>query len=865
MKTSITFFIVFFLFVSNIHSQVFVNQNATGNNDGTSWSDAFSNLQDAINNAPTGSQLWIATGNYTPSLSSQPDSNFFSIDNTLELYGGFAGTETMLSQRDWTTNITTLNGDVNGDDVEFNFNLFRTDNAIHVMVIGSTASGTIIDGLTIKGGDARTDAVPNGTTDFSPWRAGGIWVNSPMEIKNCNIQQCSGSFGSAFYYRGSGNNNNELIMENCIIQNNNSVQGAVTLFNLNSPVIRNSIFRLNYASTFGGGLIFGNTNGFVEDCTFEENENGSSIGGGILIFQNSGNTIPSPLVEIRKSEFLSNTAYFGGGLCFNNFFPNSQIILDSCEFKKNAALSNTTTGGLAGGLFIQNLEDTFSGANTSLSATITNCIFEENGALFGGGAYFFSTDDGFNLTIENTEFTDNIANDFGGGVVVGNTLATFDGCTFQDNSANTSVGGGLFIFNNSLNTNPEPTTEVLNSTFENNRAFTGGGLAFNNFFPKSNIIIDGCDFLRNGVNGTQGAGGGALLQNVQGLDPNTSLSIQISNSNFEENLAGQGGGAQIFSNVDSLDLMVSNTDFYKNTSPYGGGMDITSGGSIITANLFETNFMENNADLFAGGLLLFDVDNISVKKSKFTNNFCKAGATALRSRADSRLTLETVLFNDNDGNSTIVNEDSIWMINVTMIDNTLGLRQFEEGYLELQNSIFSNNTNNFVQEQDGTVVTKGGNISSDTSLVNALVGYAGYDDFNDTDPLLDMEYIPQPFSLAIDRGNPSGVTLTQDVENHDRIQGLAIDAGALESSFSTNTDELITLDLQIYPNPFVDHIIISDFEEIEDLRLLDVMGRELNQLPIQNTIHLNKNLPKGIYFLKIKTNSQFFLKKLEKK
>ena len=98
-----------------VMATIYVKSDATGNNDGTSWDDAFTDLQDALATAPLGDQIWVATGTYLPGTA---DSSTFHLSYDLELYGGFAGTEGSIDDRDIENNPTILSGDLNGDDVD---------------------------------------------------------------------------------------------------------------------------------------------------------------------------------------------------------------------------------------------------------------------------------------------------------------------------------------------------------------------------------------------------------------------------------------------------------------------------------------------------------------------------------------------------------------------------------------------------------------------------------------------------------------------------------------------------------------------------------------------------------------------------
>ena len=94
--------------------QVFVNANATGNNDGTSWENAFTSLQQAINTAESCNinEIWVATGTYKPADQTSP----FSFPANVTLLGGFNGTETTAVERNPALNLTILSGDLNNDN-----------------------------------------------------------------------------------------------------------------------------------------------------------------------------------------------------------------------------------------------------------------------------------------------------------------------------------------------------------------------------------------------------------------------------------------------------------------------------------------------------------------------------------------------------------------------------------------------------------------------------------------------------------------------------------------------------------------------------------------------------------------------------
>lgn len=320
---------------------VFVDAGATGADDGTSWANAYADLQNAITASVSGDQIWVATGIYTPAVAGSPTSSTFSIPDGVALYGGFAGSEDPntfdLTTRDFATNETILSGDLDGDDpsnlidvldcriepfggplpdkcspfdtgdsagtiVEAELNM--DDNTRHVVTILNSGTTTRIDGFTITAGSAEATS--------NPARFGGGLFNDD-----------------------------------------------------GSPTVANCKFMANYGQFGGGLMIDGISELVVDSCSFVGNT--GSSGGGIY---STANGVPT---TITNSIFRNNSAHFGGGIRIDN-----KASVTNCVFANNKAVSVNLGTGFGGGIYV------FSGDNDL--PTVTNCTFNLNSAGLDGGA-----------------------------------------------------------------------------------------------------------------------------------------------------------------------------------------------------------------------------------------------------------------------------------------------------------------------------------------------------------------------------------------------------------------------------------------------------------------------------------------------
>ncbi|HUR27468.1 MAG TPA: hypothetical protein VM509_04725, partial [Planctomycetota bacterium] len=126
---------------------------ATGANNGSSWADAHRGADGvavALGLAVAGDQIWVAGGTYLASTAGTRSATH-TLRNNIEVYGGFAGFESTLAQRNVLANPTILSGDLAGNDGSSIF----TDNSFHVVSGAGTNATAVLDGFTVRSGNAN--------------------------------------------------------------------------------------------------------------------------------------------------------------------------------------------------------------------------------------------------------------------------------------------------------------------------------------------------------------------------------------------------------------------------------------------------------------------------------------------------------------------------------------------------------------------------------------------------------------------------------------------------------------------------------------------------------------------------------------
>jgi predicted outer membrane repeat protein len=281
---------------------IYVNADAHGANTGKTWANAYTNMQSAMAVARHGDEVWVARGVYTPG---QTVSSTFQVNPGVALYGGFAATETVRTQRNWRANVTVLSGDLDGNDravsgVVTDATGITGTNAYHVVrlqgsAVESITAATTLDGFIITAGSAN---------HYPDYAGGGLICLGAGAGNSCNPTlanvlfsgNSASSYGGAMYSVGSANGDASPTLLNVSFAGNSSQYGG-GMFNdgansgNSSPTLINVLFSGNLATASGGGMYNdgsgntpGNSSPTLINVTISGNK-AAQMGGGIL---NSG-------------------------------------------------------------------------------------------------------------------------------------------------------------------------------------------------------------------------------------------------------------------------------------------------------------------------------------------------------------------------------------------------------------------------------------------------------------------------------------------------------------------------------------------------------------------------------------------------
>ena len=322
--------------IGSAQNRIYVHASAVGANNGTSWADAYTNLQTALQTVQTGSEVWVAEGVYLPTADNNRDTSF-NLPSGAQLYGGFNGTETSLDQRNWQAHPTILSGDIGVSSDS-------SDNSYTILYLDNPDSLTIVDGFVFRFGNAGY--LLNDQAAISPSRSGGaIYILADWEgfatVSNCRFERNNArNHGGAVYVNGAGSFAAAPTFRDCVFERNIAGQdggGIARVGNsdLERPDFVGCVFRENRASRHGGGLYFQDANVDswldVQGCTFVKNLGLNQGGGATLrIGRPGGGT-----ARIKDCRFEENdTPGVSGALSLlnQNALPCQEVLIQGCVF-----------------------------------------------------------------------------------------------------------------------------------------------------------------------------------------------------------------------------------------------------------------------------------------------------------------------------------------------------------------------------------------------------------------------------------------------------------------------------------------------------------------------------------------------------
>lgn len=313
----------------------YVKENGPGSGC-TSWADACPSLKTALGKAHGMDRIWVAAGTYKPAGTPR----YFSVTSSNQIYGGFAGNELFVSERDFVANVTVLSGDMNGSGVP------DSGDAIHVVYFTGDSNAGRLDGFTVTGGY-------NGG-----YNGAGVDVYRYAKPTLANLTVTGNIAGGS----GGGigiESYSAPTLASITVSNNSAVNlgGGIASFSNSSPTMSNIILTNNSSSGTGGGIYLGGS-GSLSNSTFTSNT-ATTYGGGIALYDQG---------TVSNATFNANSALYGGAIAVRNGFDRT--------LENLTIVSNTVTNA-GGGIWIN--------SGTLHTTTLRNLTITDNSATTRGG------------------------------------------------------------------------------------------------------------------------------------------------------------------------------------------------------------------------------------------------------------------------------------------------------------------------------------------------------------------------------------------------------------------------------------------------------------------------------------------------
>ena len=288
-----------------------VDHESETNGPGTLWSNAYDNLQDALEAASGGDEIWVADGTYVPSEPTNilyARTATFLLVSDVKMLGGFQGLsrvgggETDAIQRNPDLYETILSGEVGNPEED-------ADNLFHVVVASGSdiTHDTIINGFTLTLSQSNEDEYGEPTDAgnlYSPalmviaddaWPVvarckflcvndGAVYIEpvdpaGPIQFLSCTFTGgVGGSYGGSIFCQALYTSEVKLV--NCVAYGN--------------------------VASGSGGFIYSEASTSLINCTITANQSGTAYAGAIRFNGYGDNLVANCIVYGNSNSYGSN-------------------------------------------------------------------------------------------------------------------------------------------------------------------------------------------------------------------------------------------------------------------------------------------------------------------------------------------------------------------------------------------------------------------------------------------------------------------------------------------------------------------------------------------------------------------------------
>ncbi len=312
---------------------------------------------------------------------------------------------------------------------------------------------------------------------------------------------------------------------------------------------------------YGGAILAIDADLVIEGCSLQGNIAATTEGegyGGAVAFLWAAPGAAQRSITISGCDFAENRASGGGAVYISgNGPPVGRIRINDSTFSSNEGTSSSSSGGA---LYVGSW-------TSSLDVVMERDVIDNNEAHTGGALYLLTSQDGDELSISDSVFTNNEASSSeGGGAIrwyhsgrdddqLTQASLLIDGCQFEDNS---SPHGGVFELSSFWEA---PRLVIRGSSFVSNSTLVGGqGGVLTSTALKTTLEISGSTFTGNTADLDSAIACIGILVDV--------FEASIQDSSFSDNHTGYQG-ALLATAAREVSLEIVGTDLHDNSSTQG--------------------------------------------------------------------------------------------------------------------------------------------------------------------------------------------------------------------------------------------------------------------------------------------------------